>query len=211
MELLMLAGLAEQGRMERSACGAYALVGVECRFNRVIATYQPSGWGELTVRAAWTPVAGFDAIDLEVQVHARSVGQLATLEVLTRSQFGPDSTGAMRLRPRDAQALGLAYDGREPEASGFEAEAPRDDPNAPLPAWSRQEPHSHRFYHELAHPFDESRRLDGSHFVQHALFGYDLERGVVLRGRIRGVWTDQPAEADAAFREFLTAPAPLTT
>lgn len=218
--LLGLAGLAECGRCERDVFGPGSLMSVEHRFQRVAATYQPQGWGELTVRATWTPVAGGAAMDLEVQVNARSVGQLDTLEVLVESRWpateaaeGAEPTSALRLQARDGEALSLTFDGRESASPPFDVAPLRADadPDAPLAPWEPRGPEASRAYYELAHPYDESRRLDGPESVRHALFGYDLERGVVLRGRIRGVWTRSGEEAARLFREFLTAPAPLTT
>jgi hypothetical protein len=50
------------------------------------------------------------------------------------------------------------------------------------------------------------------------LFGHDLERGVVLRGRLRAIWLDQPSNAEglaalneAAYDAFCSEPPPLTT
>src|SRR5262245_24191100 len=53
--LLALEGLAEVGRWDPDALNGTCLIGQECRFNRVEATYAPAGWSETFVRAAWRP------------------------------------------------------------------------------------------------------------------------------------------------------------
>src|SRR5205823_4180095 len=50
--------------------------------------------------------------------------------------------------------------------------------------------------------------------TRHGLFGLDLEKGVVLRGRLRGRWVTGPPErlaitAAREFRQFLDEPPPL--
>src|SRR5262245_53276831 len=53
--VLALEGVAVKGRRAPGAlCGA-TLVGFEKRFERVEATYAPPDWGELSVRATWSP------------------------------------------------------------------------------------------------------------------------------------------------------------
>jgi len=76
-------------------------------------------------------------------------------------------------------------------------------------------------YIELIHPDDVShaagphvRDHDGPGSVRHALFGYDLEKGIILRGRLRGTWLLGPpdeAEIDRRRRAFLREPLPLGT
>jgi hypothetical protein len=68
-------------------------------------------------------------------------------------------------------------------------------------------------YLEFCHPDDSPGRvIDPTGSVRYALFGYDLERGVVLRGRLRGEWVS--GRADAAeiarrYHHFLGEPLPL--
>ena len=64
----------------------------------------------------------------------------------------------------------------------------------------------------MIHPDDGTRR--DAVRVRYGLFGYDLERGVVLRGRLRGIWlAHRPDGAEVARRldEFLREPPPLGT
>jgi hypothetical protein len=213
--LLGLEGIAARGRRDCKALGRASLIGTEERLGRVEATYLPLGWGELTVRASWAP-ADAEAIDLEVEVKARSVGQLKAVEILTVNQVGREQPRerAWRVWPRDARCASLTYDGREPDLSGFTTVPPGPlsvhppwlAPCDACPGWS---------YLALAHPDDVSRRLtDGPIIVRDALFGHDLERGVVLRGRLRGVWLPAPVALEAAqaqFERFLAQPLPLAT
>jgi hypothetical protein len=71
-------------------------------------------------------------------------------------------------------------------------------------------------YLEMVHPDDAARRVVETGAAgcraRYGLFGYDLERGVVLRGRLRGIWLpERPDEAGVARRleAFLAEPLPL--
>jgi hypothetical protein len=74
-------------------------------------------------------------------------------------------------------------------------------------------------YAEMIHPADfhgvESTALaDGSHWRRAKLFGGPLEKGVILRARMRGVFlprSHDTVRAAAAFDDFLRQPPPLTT
>jgi len=214
--LLSLEGLATPGRRDTAAFGPGSLVRAECRFDRVEATYQPAGWGDLTVLAAWSP-HGEDALDLRVEISARSVGELKALEVLNRSVVGDlPPFGSMRsVEPRDARSAGLTYDGREDDLDVLSTGPPRPisdpwlAPRTGLEGWT---------YAELVHPDDASRRIHEGTLpftcTRYGLFGYDLERGVVLRGRLRGAWlpkSEAYSRAEALVREFLDEPPPLST
>jgi hypothetical protein len=68
-------------------------------------------------------------------------------------------------------------------------------------------------YLEFSHPDDTSSRdLSSPDRVRYGLFGYDLERGVVLRGRMRGTWLPARPQWDTVaqnYRNFLSQPLPL--
>ena len=73
-------------------------------------------------------------------------------------------------------------------------------------------------YAEFVHPHDVSRRIHEGKLpftaTRYGLLGYDLERGVVLRARLRGLWLPKASAFDDAQRqldEFLGAPLPLST
>ncbi|HEX8199484.1 MAG TPA: hypothetical protein VF590_03290 [Isosphaeraceae bacterium] len=217
---LGLEGVAERGRWDPDALSGATLVGHECRLGRVEATYAPPGWGDLSVRAAWSPQAD-DGIDLQIQINALSVGRLRAVEVKLASVLGAAAAGSPRqVEPRDARSAGLSYDGREPDLHGLitlppggpGSFAPLVLPAAGLEGWR---------YAEMVHPEDVSRRiLEGGPAPQPCgaircgLFGYDLERGVVLRARLRGLWLRaEGAEAAtrARFEQFVREPLPLMT
>jgi hypothetical protein len=230
--LLALDGLAATGRSDPTAFRAENLVSVELFRSRVEATYAPAGWADLKVRASWSPTRDGKGVDLEVQVTALSVGELRAVEVFVSSFVGPgDSAGALTIEvlPRDRRAAGLSYDGRE------SAEVLHRLRTAPVPdgaangispvalGWSHDD-HFTSFL-EMVHPDDAARRMiirriasgqpEGDVVaIRNGLFGYDLERGVVLRGRLRGLWVTEPAEqlagkAGSEFRRFLDEPPPL--
>jgi hypothetical protein len=219
--LLALEGVAEVGRWAPEALSGATLVGYERRFERVEATYAPPGWGELAVRAAWEP-SGHDGVDLEIQMSALSVDRLKAVEVKLVSVL-PERTTTRRRRwvePRDVRSAGLSYDGREADARGLTTLPPAvEETLAPrvLPApWS-----DGQSYVEMVPLRDVSRRItEGGtissvgHTTRYGLFGHDLEKGVVLRARLRGLWTDSKApvaEALEHLAQFLQEPLHLGT
>jgi len=232
VKLFSLHGLAQAGRFESGAFRAATLVGFEHRRARVQATFAPPGWGGLVVRAAWCSVAPRDAIDLEIQVTATSVGELSALEVAVLSQLeehdgGPPALLSSCVEARDARSAALSFDGRESALalSGLTtlplAGSPRLDRLPRIFAAPEAEPGV--FYVEMAQPDDVARRIacepihDGSRAAfaastRYGLFGHDLEKGVVLRARLRGCWIRSRAPAEdalALYREFLREPLPL--
>ncbi len=80
-----------------------------------------------------------------------------------------------------------------------------------------------RFYVEMAHPDDLARRVSTEpiprrsatvpgRFVRYGLFGLAVEKGIILRARLRGCWitSHRPEEAALAlYQEFLREPPPL--
>jgi hypothetical protein len=214
--LLSLEGLAKVGRTEPNAFSAASLVGIERRFDWVQATYAPAGWSEASVRARWTPW-GENGVDLEVQLLTHSVGELQHLEVKMLSRFGAQpSPGCSRsVAPRDVAAAALSYDGRETDMSRLSTSPPAEEPCLWLAPKSNR---SGWTYVEMIHPEDASRRIfEGTlpfRVLRTGLFGHDLERGVVLRARARGLWIPKDrafSESERIYREFLAEPLPLST
>ena len=207
---LGLAGVAEVGRTAPAALDGKTLVEHACRRGRIEATYAPPGWGELVVRACWAPTPE-GGMDLEIQLSARSVGRLHAVEVLVHSgPIAPGPRASRFVEPRDARAAGLSYDGRETDLHRLTTLPPRDLG----PLLSRAEG-TRDIYAEFAHPRDVSRRTlwggGSARAARYALFGHDLERGVVLRGRVRGHWLAeaQAAEFRALHARFLAEPPSL--
>jgi hypothetical protein len=66
-------------------------------------------------------------------------------------------------------------------------------------------------YLELVHPDDRSPNESPPRpgWLRHSLFGHDLEKGVVLRGRLRGIWLADTTEAASRLDRFLREPLPL--
>ena len=214
--LLALEGVSEPARGERGIFSDAALLGHECRFNRVEATFAPRDWSELFVRAAWSPweEAG---MDLEVQVHALTVDRLRALEVTILSAFAPlPEQGSLRsVEPRDRFSAAMSYDGREDDLNGLVSgpvgliTTPWLAPKSGREGWT---------YVEMARPQDLSRRIHEGRLpfvaTRYGLFGHDLEKGVVLRARLRALWLPKSiafTEAERAFTDFLNEPPPLTT
>jgi hypothetical protein len=215
--LLALDGLAAPGRREPSAFSGASLRKVERRLGRMEATYVPQGWADLRLRASWG-LHGSDAIDLEIQLSAQSVDALRRIEVMVASLWPIDEQDP-RIRwveARDARAASLSYDGREPNLDGLTTLPPD---STSLRKARVLVSASLGGYIEMIHPDDVTRRIseggstrDLSHSTRYGLFGYDLEKGVVLRGRLRAAWVPgqvvQP-ESIRRMAEFLDEPPPL--
>jgi len=230
--VLVLDGLAAAGRFDPDAFGGKSLVRVERLAHRVEATYAASRWGGLEVRASWSPTARHDGIDLEVQVLASSVGELRGLEtfVFSRITAPGASTGEpdpIWVRPRDSRSAGFSYDGRMPAADLRRLTTlPLLDSLAPgLSQVATLGPlrDSGGRYLEMAHPHDVARRIfwgqgqpdsasAGQLQIRYGLFGHDLEKGVIIRARIRGLWIswrDIAVLPPVAVLDFVATPPPL--
>jgi hypothetical protein len=171
-------------------------------------------------------------IDLEVQLSATSVGQLKTVEVGIVSRWAaevaePSPLLASWVEPRDIPSAALSYDGRESAATlaaltTLPVPLPSSGTILPrivsLPAFDAD-----TYYIEMVQPNDCARRIldeppgkpparRASLATRYGLFGHDLEKGVVLRARLRGLWIQSQtpvATARALFEEFLREPPPL--
>jgi hypothetical protein len=217
--ILGLDGVSEVGRRAPGALSGASLVGWECRLGRVEATYAPPDWGSLFVRAAWSP-SGDEGVDLEIQIHALTVGQLHALEVNLLSDPGGPGTSSpdapRTVESRDARCAGLSYDGREPDLHAWTTLPP--GLSSFSPRVFRVPEIADRVYVEMVHPDDIARRISSDRGVpgrpgpvRYGLFGYDLEKGVVLRARLRGLWLRSEDEAPAGYERFLREPPPLMT
>ncbi|WP_165222204.1 hypothetical protein [Aquisphaera insulae] len=231
-EFLCLRGIAATGRRGLGALGEASLLGSEQFRSRVEATYAPAGWGDLRVRACWCPSEDDAGMDLEVQVLASSVGDLKSLEVYEETVTDLDPSAAIRsalawvIEARDRRSAGLSYDGREDdELLAAATTLPVPAPGVPISrprVVSGPDPISGRSYLEFVHPDDVSRRIVETSQagqeagpvgrLRHALLGHDLEKGVVIRGRLRGLWMAADVveqQLGESYSRFLDAPLPL--
>ncbi len=228
--ILALDHVAAAGRREPSAFARPSLVSWARHGTRLEATFVPPAWPGLNVRAAWSPTADRAGFDLEVQVWITSTAVLRRLEIAVSSLWwrgtdNPTDRWAYQVEPRDAHAAALSYDGREPAEllqSLTTLPVPSTSPHRLAPrSWPVASPSPGSIYIEMVQPDDCARRLigelqeagaDGTSWTGYALFGHDLEKGVVLRGRIRGCWiaSAQPEEEAARrYDAFLNEPPPL--
>jgi len=231
-KILALQDVASRGRSAEQAFDGATLLGFARRRGCVQATFSPPGWGGLTVRATWAPTPSRAGVDLEVQLSATSVGQLKRVEVGIVSRWAaegaePSPGVASWVEPRDIPSAALSYDGRESAATL----AALTTLPVPLPASGTLLPRivsppgfdADTYYVEMVQPNDCARRIldeppgepsahRDSLVTRYRLFGHDLEKGVVLRARLRGLWIRSKtpvATARALFEEFLREPPPL--
>ncbi len=183
--LLAVESVSTPGRCDQNAFRPEALMGFETRANRVVATYRPIAWSELEVRVTWTALSQI-AMGLEVQISTRSVGELKRLEI-----------GVLTSR---LEELGPITYEPHPIAWSIGKQGHQDDLIF-VPMFFRDD-----VTHELSADAGMCRR--------YFCFGHDLERGVVLRARFRGLWLDSEGIADRAraeANEFATEELPLGT
>src|SRR5262249_46552503 len=136
--VLALEGVAAKGRRAPGAlCGA-TLVGFEKRFERVEATYAPPDWGELSVRATWSPSED-DRVDLLVQLSARSIRKLKAVKMMLISTLSEEASArslpsgtSVDIYPHDERSAALNYNNREAKVSALTTHAP-----GPIGPWAR--------------------------------------------------------------------------
>jgi hypothetical protein len=226
-KLLSLDRLTLPARCDFEAFSRETLVHYERYRRSVQATFAPPSWRGLMVRASWSAVAS-ELVDLEVQLSASSVGELEGLEAGVVSRLGLSSSDlqtapAVSVEARD-KALLSEYDPRRAadaaplEVHLISATHPLRPTFFPAPAGPDD-----LHYVEMAHPDDVARRVSlesipersaavSGRSVRYALFGLALERGVVLRARLRGCWirSRNPEQDTAAlYQQFLLEPPPL--
>jgi len=214
--VLGLEGLGATGRSASGSLGGAAVVGHELHKSTVSATFAPLGWGGLWINARWT-LRSDDTIDLLVEAMSRTVNELHSVEVMLLTALGPiPSQGGHRsVEPREARSAGLTYDGRERNLAAL-VTGPPGEQHGPWMA-----PKSGRdgwIYTEFSHAQDVSRRiLEGKlpfQVARHALFGHDIEKGIVLRARIQAAWlprTNGMNEIERRYDAFRKEPLPLST
>lgn len=231
--VLALLGVSTTARYDAAAFDVTSLVGYERHRGRVQATYCPNTWNGLTIRSTWEPTPGLEGIDMEVQLSAKSFQPVRCLEVAIGSRFDeisiPRSEAAVsyRAEPRDERAASLSYDGREslPILRALTTlPIPATCPHI-LPSVIHKLPNGDGGigYIEMVRPNDCARRIIGRNAtltdarlgpisVRYGLFAHDLEKGVVLRGRVRCVWLERvPGEEDVRrlHEDFLNEPPAL--
>ena len=217
LKLLALDRLSAVGRFDSEAFQSATLVEYETYRNSVRATFAPPSWAGLRIRASWS-VSPRQTVDLEVQATATSVGELDGLEVDILSRFRQTGEQAVGLPisyvdARDVAAALSSYDGREPEP--MLRQLAIGSRNRPLRPSLIQGPagEDDLFYVEMVHPDDLARRvsseailddvsLTSARTIRYALFGLALEKGVVLRGRLRGCWIRSPLPTKTRLRSI---------
>jgi hypothetical protein len=184
------------------------------RGNDLVATYRETGKNPLRTQIYWRVVEGASpgalAIDLHVSVQTSQLDANPLRDVLTCLPDCPtwriDQGTGLRFSPIDTTAF------RSPENRRLAS-----------PAGWLFRPQGEAFsYVEMVHPDDlRGDRLtsvsaaDSTELrLVHPLFAGDLEKGVILRGRVRGVFVPRAEDERLAlqtYRTLLDARLPLTT
>ena len=180
------------------------------RNNDLVATYTDARLGNVRPQIYWRAIAGSGnavgveaivsvqtnlldsrpAISTETEIRAAEVRQLASLEGERFASIAP-SQNPVLIEPSRSPAAFLFHIADQPLAY-FEMAFPGD-----CHAASLKFPHS-----------------GGIARLNFALFGERLEKGVIRRARVRGLFLsgdNLEATALCCYREFLAAPLPLTT
>jgi hypothetical protein len=230
-KLLFLDGLWAAGRTDSSPFQSAALEGFERWRNRVEATFVPPQWGGLTIRAAWSPAPSRLAIDLEIQVSVPTVGELMGLEVGVRSLWLAGPLGSLLHAAGRGEISGAtrwqeAVDGTDLPSRQLARSRPlavgAGSASVPPHTVALPEFEPDTYYvemvqsHDVARLVEEPLELGSSNTLIlstcYRLFGHDLEKGVILRGRLRGCFMEsRTPEGDARvlWEEFQNEPLPL--
>jgi hypothetical protein len=228
-KLLALQSVATVGRCDEEAFGSASLIGVAQHRGRVEATFAPPGWDGLRIRAVWAPAPVGEGVDLEVQIQAATAEVLEQVEVGILSEWDDEVSDphTRRVEPRDVRSAALSYDGRESLRTLQDLTTlpvPQSSPHTLPPRFfAPPEFGSDLGYAEMVQPNDCARRISRepagwpseprmSLSTRYALFGHDLEKGVVLRARLRGLWIPSHSpvsEIQRLYEEFLREPPSL--
>ena len=183
------------------------------RIRDLVATYVESPERPLRIQIywRWAPsserLAGCTTVDLQVSVQTELLDgdpELATASVLPLGEVSC-------LQDQPAASLGPA-------------KTAANSSGVPQPArqccWLFRLPNQRLSYAEMVHPQDVvedeliCRETQRQYQLRHRLFATRLEKGVILRARVRGVLLPREHDAEmaaAAYAEFIDAPPPLTT
>ncbi len=228
-KLLALHSIAARGLRDNRAFEGVSLIEVAQHRGRLEASFAPARWDGLRIRASWSRAPIGEGVDLEIQLQATTAEVIGGVEVGIISEWGQDrsATPSCQVEPRDIRSAGSTYDGRET------ADMLRTLTTLPVPATSPhplmpqiftpRESIDEIHYVEMIPPNDCARRIRPQPLsppsgprpgfsMRYELFGHDLEKGVVLRARLRGLWIHSQSpeqEAWSAYREFLSEPPSL--
>jgi hypothetical protein len=187
---------------------------VECyvRATDMVVAYDASSRQPLRIDALWRVAARLPsdtflaAVDLIVSVRTRSLNVQPELPV----QSVVPASQTFLLRQLDTAAVA-------PVTTAPTAITPADGPSCVLFRLSNTD----LTYAEMVHPADFQRdeisptgQEGGTVRIAHRLFRTTLEKGVILRARVRGAFFLRSGDAEAAsrcYREFAAAEPPLGT
>jgi hypothetical protein len=192
---------------------AGSLVDSYARVGDLVATYAQTPTRPTRVQVYWRTVAeiadsaGAEAVDLQVSVQTSLLDAAAV--VVAQSRLNTSETH--RLIDVDA----VRFEPIDLPTTVRRKLTPADGPGCLV----FRSASGDMSYVEMIHPADFHedalvREFDGMISLSHDLFVSSLEKGVILRARVRGLFlprdNDLPAAADA-YRAFVDSKLPLTT
>lgn len=178
----------------------------------LVATYPPAAGRAMRIQVYWRCHSAPHRLAIELQVSVQTDELGISTPVVVASQI--EAVEAWRLIDPAANCFApLSL------TKNWQQLTPRDGPGClllrlPASPWSYAEMiHSADFQQDSIRfgASDSSARLAS---IEHGLFPGTLEKGVILRARLRGVFlraSDATAEAAKDYLDFLRSPLPLTT
>ena len=190
------------------------------RGDDVIATYEESESTGARIEVYWRALpaksaAGQVSVGIELQISAQTSRLDSNPQMMVQSRWPAGTIARLAAMPTESNSHAP-----ELESLGAPADAPcHCDASQGPGCFTIELPNGYR-YVEMIHPGDfraaelaTADEDDGSLVLRHRLFPTQLEKGVILRARLRSVWLS-PGDANqvaAAYQTFVDSEPPLTT
>jgi hypothetical protein len=194
----------------RETTAAGSLIDCYQRGGDLIATYAQTPERPMRVQAYWRAESGTESssvVDLQVSVQTSLLDSCPRLATSTRLPRG-ELRRLIDARAGACESISLA------EARPWVLE-PEQGPACFLFRW----PGAEASYVEMVYPGDSDRSKlklcdSGRLELGHSLFSESLEKGVIVRSRVRGAYVPRDRDEELAalgYAEFLKSSLPLTT
>lgn len=214
-------GLTAAGRADVGETNEKNMVQLEVVQNRAEMTFLPPSWHDTKIRLCWWPTAP-GQFDLMSEVSTRSVGLLKGVELgIFSTMNNLDGSRDLWVEEfRDHDAALRSTDGRDvawiKNQQHIQPESLNSEESKPWSPILLSDAYSKLSILEMTHPYDISRRFRDKNglSIRTWTFGYDMERGVVFRGRHRCRLINPSEIVDQSYienwqNEFAGQPLPL--